>query len=571
MKVTLKLHTLIGKDNFIEQRFKQVKGKTNFKDKEKSEQFRTEGNSEYRNRNNQKALELYTKSIAYAPHDSSELHVAYANRSAVLRSMGKCRECLVDVKRALSHGYPKDKSFKLLIRELQCHRDLENSKEVIESFEKASKITEQVRSDLTEQLEKELKAPRKEVCTVTVIYPDKPPELSYGPSSEIVGASSAVRIAYSDVLMIGENIVGAAMFCSSKCQGEADNKYHPAECATNSKFSHIHGKVITGDTNDRVIRLLAMIGLDNLQPYFKYARTNTKKAWKSMNKEAKRTKGFNSHGVFDSTKIDTIFNLVSKIDEQDQINLFLISFFSLHVPRCFGMSMTHPDFFAVAGLCLQLLDTAILAGIKKSYYDFETTPMKPIIAVETFNPLNALVNHSCFCNLTSVEYGNKHVALAKWPIRKGSILTEIYHYFDARFSNEERRTILKQVFLFDCKCEACEKDWNLNELFCISNPSDVDYLTELLRFQEVDIVKCHKMLTPTYLTPILESFLKIRYDFLTKLWAKGECQDIRCQLIQSRLRTCEWLQTNRVMRSTPPQTPQLMREIVEWVKKNNLK
>ncbi|KAF4522348.1 hypothetical protein B566_EDAN011068, partial [Ephemera danica] len=571
MKVTANFFSLLGKDNYIEQCFREVKDKTNFKDKEKSEQFRTQGNTEYRKGDDKKALELYTKSIAYAPQDSSELSLAYANRSAVLRSMKKCRECLVDVERALSHGYPRDKSFKLLLRVMQCHRDLENNEEMDASFEKAANLlqslpglAEKERAALQQHLEEEKKAPPKEVCTEQVIFPEQVPELSYGASSEVVGASSAVRIEYNeqqgDVLLIGENIVRAlidkhkydhcahcykpcynlipchncvwVLFCSKKCQSKANKKYHLAECIIYSRFCHINGKLFAGDVNDRVIRLLAMIGINNLQPYLKYSRIDTKRAWKSMNNEAKRTKGYNSHKVFDSTNFDTIFNLVSLIDEQNQNDLMNLSLFSLQIPRCFGMSMKDRNFFAVAGLCLQLQDTAFLTNITQSYLTFKSVPI--VIAGHCFNPLFSLVNHSCIGNVASIKYGNKVVSVAFWPIPKGSILTDNYAHMNMTRPKEQRQQILKTHFLFDCTCDACENDWRLMDKR-LSDPVDQKLATDFLEIGESIIFRCHLLLSENQLSPMFEKLLEHKHNFLTKLWNKSNndgSRDAHCQIVQ---------------------------------------
>ncbi|KAF4524027.1 hypothetical protein B566_EDAN013129 [Ephemera danica] len=167
MKAAGKYYSLYGRDNPYERDYQKVKDTTNFKCKLDSEKFRKEGNETYQKTEMKKAHELYTKSISYAPVDSAELALAYANRSAVLRSMKKCRECLMDIERALSHGYPKKKSFKLLLREMQCHGDMGNMVLV-------------------------------QTCTEEVIFPTEVPELSYGANSEIVGASSAVKLEYNE-------------------------------------------------------------------------------------------------------------------------------------------------------------------------------------------------------------------------------------------------------------------------------------------------------------------------------------------------------------------------------------
>ncbi|KAF4524029.1 hypothetical protein B566_EDAN013131 [Ephemera danica] len=140
MKVSMNFKTIFGTCNQADSVYKLIENKTNFKCPLESKRLRIEGNVKYQAVNEKEALRLYSKSIANAPIDSAELALAYANRSAVLRSMQKCRECLVDIERALSHGYPTDKSFKLLLRELQCHRDLGNMLKAQVSSVKAVKL-----------------------------------------------------------------------------------------------------------------------------------------------------------------------------------------------------------------------------------------------------------------------------------------------------------------------------------------------------------------------------------------------------------------------------------------------
>ncbi|KAF7989228.1 hypothetical protein HCN44_007825 [Aphidius gifuensis] len=67
----------------------------------------------------------YPKSIAYAPIGSSELSLAYSNRSAVLFKARLYEDCLLDIERAFkSTGYPDKLKTKLLIRQSLCLKAL---------------------------------------------------------------------------------------------------------------------------------------------------------------------------------------------------------------------------------------------------------------------------------------------------------------------------------------------------------------------------------------------------------------------------------------------------------------
>ncbi|KAF4524028.1 hypothetical protein B566_EDAN013130 [Ephemera danica] len=499
MKVVAKFKSMLGPDNPYDRDYRFVKDKVNFKCKLGSEGFRTAGNEAYRKGNKFQAVRLYSQSIANAPIDSVELALAYANRSAVLRSMKNCRECLVDIERALSHGYPTDKSFKLLLRELQCHRDLGNMLKAQVSRNKAIKLlqslpglTEEEKANLKEQLNVEINQASKEVCTEEVIFPTEVPELSYGANPEILGASSAVKLEYNeqqgrhlvaardieigDVLLMAENLVVAVKDGhNEKCQKEANQKYHNTECAPYSRFRQMTDEEYTdtGDTEllfERVFRLFSLIGIHNLKPYLKYARTDINQE-SSMTNEEKRTKGFNADGVFDPNNFDTIFNLSYEF-RGSPTDILINSLTPLKVPCCFGMSESDPDFFAVVGLYVQLEPIAYINRVGKFYINFDYSPITYTIAAVSFNPLYSLLNHSCAgCNTTQVEYGNKRVVMARWPIPKGTILTDSYVViYD--WSKEERQEHLKEECAFDCKCVPCEENWNFEEKSKISDPED---------------------------------------------------------------------------------------------------
>lgn len=67
-----------------------------------------------------KAWELYSKSIAFAPNNSEELSLAFANRSAVLVHLGKYSEAVNDIERALDLNYPEHLKAKLFLRKAEC-------------------------------------------------------------------------------------------------------------------------------------------------------------------------------------------------------------------------------------------------------------------------------------------------------------------------------------------------------------------------------------------------------------------------------------------------------------------
>ncbi|KAF7995910.1 hypothetical protein HCN44_007017 [Aphidius gifuensis] len=95
--------------------------------------WREVGNKEYTTAKNKdylwKSIEAYTKSIAFAPVGSSELSLAYANRSAVLFKARLYKDCLLDIERSLKAGYPDKLKTKLFLRQSLCFKALKLSSE----------------------------------------------------------------------------------------------------------------------------------------------------------------------------------------------------------------------------------------------------------------------------------------------------------------------------------------------------------------------------------------------------------------------------------------------------------
>ncbi|XP_053983664.1 SET and MYND domain-containing protein 4-like [Hylaeus volcanicus] len=101
------------------------------KNANESEKLRTLGNNIFvskslTNTSYEQALELYTKSIAYAPYPSEQLTLAYANRSAALFKLKKYEECIRDIDRALALNYPDYLKAKIYIRKIECLEALEH-------------------------------------------------------------------------------------------------------------------------------------------------------------------------------------------------------------------------------------------------------------------------------------------------------------------------------------------------------------------------------------------------------------------------------------------------------------
>ncbi|KAK6473287.1 SET and MYND domain-containing protein 4-like isoform X1 [Huso huso] len=95
------------------------------KDPTAARSYRQQGNACFKERRYTQAALLYSQGLCQADPGSEERALCYANRSATLLHLKHYQECLKDITRALSCGYPKNLHPKLLGRRAECLSRLE--------------------------------------------------------------------------------------------------------------------------------------------------------------------------------------------------------------------------------------------------------------------------------------------------------------------------------------------------------------------------------------------------------------------------------------------------------------
>lgn len=202
----------IERYNFVESLFEKLEL---FNDKtieiEKSETksclLREEGNEKFKRKRDLQALTLYTQSILFAPSDSTMLALAYGNRSAVLKSLNKFEDCILDIERAMTLNFPENLVYKLLVRQGECLKAVGKLEEAIQIFLRAQeklKFAGLSKEKSTEQMKLISNMILKcKNCTTATVRGEEvhnranPPDTSYSQNEEITCASSCVRIEYS--------------------------------------------------------------------------------------------------------------------------------------------------------------------------------------------------------------------------------------------------------------------------------------------------------------------------------------------------------------------------------------
>ncbi|KAH1178981.1 hypothetical protein KIL84_000312 [Mauremys mutica] len=79
--------------------------------------YKEEGNRRFQEKGYTAALILYSKAVS---HNSPEMSLCYANRSAALFHLGHFEDCLEDIDRAQAQGYPNRLQPKILLRKTEC-------------------------------------------------------------------------------------------------------------------------------------------------------------------------------------------------------------------------------------------------------------------------------------------------------------------------------------------------------------------------------------------------------------------------------------------------------------------
>lgn len=112
----------LSNDLFCELRIESTKSTV------KALELKNLGNTDFQQKEFLSALKMYTRSVAFAPPNTKELAVAFANRSAALFRLKRYEACLVDINRALKENHselPESWKQKLLDRKRECVANLE--------------------------------------------------------------------------------------------------------------------------------------------------------------------------------------------------------------------------------------------------------------------------------------------------------------------------------------------------------------------------------------------------------------------------------------------------------------
>ncbi|XP_068146195.1 SET and MYND domain-containing protein 4 [Drosophila tropicalis] len=454
------------------------------------------------------AMLLYTRNYITLPSDKvPELRIALANRSATLYHLQKYKECLLDIQRSIDLGYPKDLIYKLYERQARCHMALKDYPHTIESFKKCitamddSTLSSDKRAKLNLDAMTMIKmlqhdprtakqdAKQKKLATSSVSSTALQQEKEF--LSDLVRidqnkqegrfARAAADVKIGQELLVERPFVAVLLekyakthceacfmrtvvpvacprcadvvYCSEKCQQLAANKYHKYECGILPSIWRSGASI----NNHIALRIFA----SKPWSYFKDLKP-------LIDVELPVEK------LISLPKDD--FRRVAQLErhqsERQPSNFFQHVLMARFLAKCLRASnylgSAEPqkeDVQALTSLILRSLqfiqfNTHEVAELHK----FSSTKSeKSIFIGGAIYPTLALFNHSCDPGVVRYFRGSTIHINSVRPIEAGLPINENYGPIYTQDKREERQSRLKELYWFECCCDACLENWPLFE------------------------------------------------------------------------------------------------------------
>ncbi|ALC41289.1 CG7759 [Drosophila busckii] len=455
------------------------------------------------------AMLLYSRNYVTLPSDKvAERAVALANRSATLYHLDKHCECLVDIRRSLQLNYPKDLIYKLYERQARCFLALKDYPRTIAAFKKCitamddsslpadrrSKLTldaitmikmleadprtakqaakqQQLKQTAISRLEQAQGLPEEQEFVSKLVRIDRNKQegrFARAAADVQVGQELLVEKPYVAVLLekyaqthcefcFVRTVVPVCcpncadvIYCSEQCQQNSTAKYHKYECG----ILPIIWRSGASINNHMALRIIASKPLDyflQLQPFGNEELPIEELL--SLPKDDFRRVAF----------------LERHQQERPPANFFQYVLMSRFLTKClqaagyFGSSAGPKQVQAINALLLRSLqfiqfNTHEVAELHK--YS-KAGREKSIFIGGAIYPTLALFNHSCDPGVVRYFRGNTIHINSVRPIEAGLPINENYGPIYTQDKREDRQSRLKELYWFECSCDACLDSWPL--------------------------------------------------------------------------------------------------------------
>uniref|UniRef100_A0A1A9UIY6 MYND-type domain-containing protein n=1 Tax=Glossina austeni TaxID=7395 RepID=A0A1A9UIY6_GLOAU len=514
--------------------------------------FKEKGNIAFKAKKWLEAMILYSKSYIALPADKVlEKSIILANRSAALYHLDKYDETLIDIKRSLDYGYPKDTLYKLYERQAKCFLAKKNYPNSIICFKKFltsmddATLDEGRRSKMNldamtmmKMLEKDPQtAKQTEYQKKNGFAAESVPSLAIRDEKELLSpavkfdensnegrfAKAAADIKVAEEILIEKPFVAALLekfskthcehcfirsatpvacptcadviYCSEKCLSRAAKSYHKYECGLLSTIwqsgasinCHMALRILASQDKDNLLKLAKNIDQKlSLEEILKLPKTNYLRVAHLVRHESTRTASNWFQHALMARFLSKCLQESSYMDKQCRSE----------------------DFAMITSLLLRTLqflqfNTHEVAELHKSEKDGSE---RTAFIGGALYPTLALFNHSCDPGVVRYFRGTTiHINTVK-PIEAGLPISENYGPIYTQERREERQAKLRDLYRFDCSCDACLENW----------PTFDELPTDVIRFRCDAPNKCNAIIE---ISPACN-------DFMIKCVTCGEMTNI---------------------------------------------
>ncbi|XP_055372440.1 SET and MYND domain-containing protein 4 [Condylostylus longicornis] len=460
------------------------------KSNEKSIAFRKEGNEYFslEKQNYFKALELYNKSICFAQPNSENISIGYANRSAVLFEWKRYKECLYNIELARKYNYPERLIHKLNKREANCRALLNNQVSNTKpydfklSFEKHPQVPF-IADCLDLQYTKEAGRyiiSKKDLSPGDLVSIEKAFCSVLLPPMRYIRCANCKEENYFTLIPCVE--CTSAMFCSEKCQIEANKEFHQFECPIidmlNNIFNKIHWTALR-------VTLTALTLFENIDECISFCRNPQNLSQCSFTLDYSNFDRKEYYKAIHGLVTNQCKRTLDDLFQRSVIAAVLKNFLLNHSPLKDYLGGNEGE-----NVFVELL-----------FRHLQTSPsnMHSVDLIEQKNETNddqcfasaaygfgSLLNHSCAPNTVRIYKGTTTYLFILRPIKANETLYDNYGYHYATKRRELRQKKLETQYRFKCSCEACKYDYPLFEKLPVPTevPDEVEYddITSLMSY-----------------------------------------------------------------------------------------
>ncbi|XP_063702230.1 SET and MYND domain-containing protein 4-like [Culicoides brevitarsis] len=443
---------------------------------------------EARNRGNQffikdkdyvAALECYNKSICLATSESENLAIGYANRSAIYLNAGFYKLCLENIELAMKNNYPEKLKPKLEQRRKECLELLNNNEDSLEKFakeipekvqlsypanEKMPILIEGLEYVTSEEFGRHIRA-KQDLYPGDIIIVEKCFSKCLQNGSEYKRCANCLEPNYLNLIPCGK--CTRAMFCSEKCQKEANSRFHRFECPILDGIFTLFNKITVIAIRTALFSLTMFDDPRELEALISEINVETESAF-----------DLNYSNLTEQQHFRAIYALATNESARSVADLFQRS--NLCAITWF-LFRNHTNLSEILTTkCLEDLFLNMLFRFGQAaavnYHTLAAMAKSDDVLAGSFSPkqigsgsfaLCSLLNHSCAPNVVRVGDGDKNIVIVNRVIKRG---TQIFDNYGAHHCLEdlaERQKILKDQYIFTCSCEACQNNYPLFSEFPI--------------------------------------------------------------------------------------------------------